>query len=74
MHLTETRGLPVEEVRACLLQDYVASGARARPMCLAQERLPLGGHVVNPNATDATIATAQKLRGRQDRHGSNLNG
>ena len=74
MHLTETRSLPVEEVRTCLLQDYVASGARARPMCLAQERLPLGGHVANLNIADANVATAQKLRGRQDRHGSNLNG
>jgi hypothetical protein len=73
-HLTEIRGMAVDEVRAILLQDYVASGARARPMCLAQERLPLGGHVVNSKSAEANFAPAQKLRGRQDRHGSNWNG
>ncbi len=34
-HLTQSRGLPEEQVRAALLADYQASGARARPRCLA---------------------------------------
>lgn len=34
-HLTEARGLNADEVRAALLADYRASGARGRPRCLA---------------------------------------
>ena len=33
-HLAELRGLDEKEVRAALLADYVASGARGRPQCL----------------------------------------
>ncbi len=44
-HLTDVRGLPAQEVRAALLADYRASGARGRPQCLAEllsaERLAL---------------------------------
>jgi len=34
-HLTEVRGLAVDGVRSALLADYLASGARGRPLCLA---------------------------------------
>ena len=34
-HLVEVRGLPVDAVRAALLTDYQASGARGKPQCLA---------------------------------------
>ena len=68
LYLTEILGLPVETARASLLQDYVASGARARPNCLAHERLPLGGDISNAKPADAVVVSAQKLRGRQDRH------
>ncbi len=58
-YLIQARGLTVEWVRSVLLQDYLASGARARPKCLANERLPLGG---DPGAG------LSALRERQDRH------
>ncbi len=35
LHLTAVRGLADEIVRAALLADYLASGARGRPHCLA---------------------------------------
>jgi radical SAM superfamily enzyme YgiQ (UPF0313 family) len=34
-HLSAVRGLGADAVRAALLADYLASGARARPRCLA---------------------------------------
>ena len=34
-HLTQARGLDADAVRAALLADYRASGARGRPQCLA---------------------------------------
>ncbi|MES2942556.1 MAG: DUF4080 domain-containing protein [Pseudomonadota bacterium] len=44
-HLTAVRGLSGDEVRAALVADYRASGARGRPACLAEllgaERLAL---------------------------------
>ena len=44
-HLTAVRGLAEYEVRAALMADYRASGARGRPQCLAEllgaERLAL---------------------------------
>ncbi len=36
-HLTVVRQLPAQAVRAALLADYLASGARAKPHCLAAE-------------------------------------
>lgn len=59
-HLTLTRGLAAGEVRAALMADYRASGARGRPQCLAEllsaERLALP-------------AVSGKLRAeRQSRH------
>ncbi|MGA8784968.1 MAG: B12-binding domain-containing radical SAM protein, partial [Polaromonas sp.] len=59
-HLTAVRGLADEEVRAALMADYRASGARGRPQCLAD--LLSAERVVLP-------AGAGKLRAeRQGRH------
>ena len=68
-YLTVVREMDSSAVRASLLQDYLASGARARPKCLAHERLPLGGEPTNQNLHEQSGSTAHKLRGRQDRHG-----
>lgn len=58
----------IEMVRQLLLSDYVGSGARARPLCLAKENLPLGGDRQS-KGTHKDVSQASKLRGRQDRHG-----
>lgn len=59
-HLTAVRGLADEEVRAALMADYRASGARGRPQCLAD--LLSAERVALP-------AGAGKLRAeRQGRH------
>lgn len=63
-YLTVTRALDVEWVRRLLLQDYVASGARARPLCLANENLPLGGRAF----VEIKDAARSGLRDRQNRH------
>jgi radical SAM superfamily enzyme YgiQ (UPF0313 family) len=62
-YLTVSRVLNVAQVRSLLLQDYVSSGARSRPLCLANENLPLGGR-------DAKLEDAAQtgLRVRQNRH------
>ena len=59
-YLTVSRLFEETQVRQFLLKDYLASGARGRPMCLAHENLPLGG--------DSLSAVKQNLRDRQDRH------
>ena len=69
-YLTVVRKMPSESVRHSLLHDYLASGARARPKCLANERLPLGGAQTNQNLHEVSGVMAPKLRGRQDRHGA----
>jgi tRNA A37 methylthiotransferase MiaB len=69
-YLTDVQGRSPESVRAVLLQDYLASGARARPKCLAHERLPLGGTAMGHVPSDISVGTAHALRGRQDRHAS----
>jgi hypothetical protein len=59
-YLTASRLLDESLIRKSLLKDYLASGARGRPMCLAHENLPLGGY---------RLGSDQKnLRERQDRH------
>jgi len=62
-YLTVSRALNAAQVRSLLLQDYVSSGARSRPLCLANENLPLGGR-------DAKLedAAPSGLRVRQNRH------
>jgi len=59
-YLTVSRLFEETQVRQSLLKDYLASGARGRPVCLAHENLPLGGDSLN--------AMKQNLRERQDRH------
>jgi radical SAM superfamily enzyme YgiQ (UPF0313 family) len=59
-HLTAVRGLAGDDVRAALLLDYRASGARGRPQCL--------GDLLNAGRT-ALPAGADKPRSeRQTRH------
>ena len=59
-YLTVSRLLDESLARNSLLKDYLASGARGRPMCLAHENLPLGG--------DRLVSGQHNLRERQDRH------
>lgn len=57
-HLTRVRALHAQDVRAALLADYRASGARARPHCLAG--LLGGAHKLPP--------PEKRLTERQSRH------
>ncbi|WP_341909660.1 DUF4080 domain-containing protein [Polaromonas sp. YR568] len=59
-HLTAVRGLPAEDVRAALLADYVASGARARPACLAA--------LLDANRATAPLVAGDTRTERQARH------
>jgi hypothetical protein len=59
-YLTVSRLFEETQVRQSLLKDYLASGARGRPICLAHENLPLGGERLG--------SSQQNLRERQDRH------
>lgn len=68
--LTQVRGLSSDHVRPFLLQDYLASGARARPQCLAKESLRLGGDTPNQTHSSNAIKQRPSLRERQDRHGA----
>ncbi|MCX7262190.1 MAG: DUF4080 domain-containing protein, partial [Burkholderiales bacterium] len=40
VYLTQSRSLDENLIRGTLLKDYLASGARGRPKCLAHENLP----------------------------------
>lgn len=71
-YLSLVEGLPQNDVRTSLLQDYLASGARSRPKCLAQEQLPLGGHSFSVDSANSAVSSSLKLRGRQDRHGASI--
>ena len=64
--LTQVRGLDAELVRPVLLDDYLASGARARPQCLAQERLLLGGDKSEPVHPGG--GELHSFKNRQNRH------
>jgi radical SAM superfamily enzyme YgiQ (UPF0313 family) len=59
-HLTSVRALAVEDVRAALLADYQASGARGRPHCLAD--------LASPDASAQAAAQQSRRAGRQLRH------
>jgi hypothetical protein len=59
-YLSTQRGLPVDEVRAALLGDYVASGARAMPQCLRA--------VLPRQQAPAQRDPSRTLAQRQDRH------
>ncbi len=58
-YLTQVTGLDVEETRQRLLADYLASGARANPSCLA-------GHLKGRDNPSSSVAKA--LTQRQARH------
>ena len=70
-HLTHERGLPSELVRALVLEDYVASGSRARPRCLSHALLRQLGGRDSQDAKEVFKAKRRSLRERQDRHGEN---
>ena len=59
-HLTGVRGLNDDAVRAALLADYRASGARGRPQCLAAL---LAGAQPTPSAAGGKVRAE-----RQGRH------
>ena len=60
-HLVDVRGCNRESVKAVLLADYTASGARGRPLCLA---VNFGAQVVEGK----TLKTPRQLAQRQARH------
>lgn len=68
-YLTVVRRMDENSTRQSLLKDYLSSGARGRPHCLAKEALPLGGDKVNLGRTDGENGMKQNLRVRQERHG-----
>ena len=68
-HLTHTCGFAEKQVRDSLLVDYLASGARGRPNCLAKARLPRRGYLAKLGKTEVPARLVQPLRERQDRHG-----
>ncbi len=59
-HLTLVRGVSADEVRAALLADYLAGGARARPKCLAE--------LLDAKPSALPMATAKHRAERQSRH------
>jgi len=59
--------MDAEKVRQILLADYLESGARLRPICLAQEDLPLSGDRLS--AKEGRKLKTSSLKARQDRHG-----
>lgn len=65
-YLTMDRGLLADQVRSLLLEDYLDSGARARPRCLAQERLLLGGD--RQDTLKLTGLEKSSFKNRQQRH------
>ncbi|MDO9198772.1 B12-binding domain-containing radical SAM protein [Rhodoferax sp.] len=59
-HLTAVRGLNDDEVRSALLADYRASGARGRPLCLAD--------LLSAERTALPAGAAKPRSERQSRH------
>ena len=59
-HLTQARGLSRDAVRAALLADYRASGARGRPQCLAE--------LAGPHAGAPAAGQENQRAERQQRH------
>jgi hypothetical protein len=64
--LTIERGLTADQVKPLLLEDYLASGARARPKCLAQEKLLLGGD--RQDHLKLSDVEKNSFKNRQQRH------
>ena len=67
-YLSEKRGLSKELALERVLQDYLASGAHARPQCLAQAQLPMGGSRKARAKLASEKLEGRSLRERQDRH------
>lgn len=65
-YLTMDRCLLADQVRSLLLEDYLDSGARARPKCLAQERLLLGGD--RQDTLKLSAEAKSSFKNRQQRH------
>jgi radical SAM superfamily enzyme YgiQ (UPF0313 family) len=65
--LTINKSMDAEKVRQILLRDYLESGARLRPICLAQEDLPLSGDRLS--AKEGRNLKTSSLKARQERHG-----
>ena len=65
--LTINKSMDAEKVRQILLADYLESGARLRPICLAQEDLPLSGDRLS--AKEGRNLKTSSLKARQERHG-----
>jgi len=61
-HLTTVRALAADTVRAALLLDYRASGARGRPHCLAE--------LLGAERQSASAGASQRGAQRQSRHAS----
>jgi radical SAM superfamily enzyme YgiQ (UPF0313 family) len=61
-HLTSQRALNPDAVRQALLADYQASGARARPKCLAE--------LLDTSRTALPLAASKHRAERQGRHAS----
>lgn len=59
-HLTAVRGLAADTVRAALLLDYRASGARGRPQCLAD--------LLSAERQTVSAGAGQRGAQRQSRH------
>ena len=64
-HLTAELGLVAPAVRSALLADYLASGARARPACLAD--------LLTVARTPELVGAARPRAERQGRHVNQLN-
>ena len=65
-YLTTVRGLAGDEVRAALLADYRASGARGRPQCLAE--LLMGERIASPGVSGKPRSERQSRHVNQQAH------
>ena len=65
-HLTTVRGLAGDEVRAALLADYRASGARGRPQCLAE--LLMSERIAAPGVSGKPRSERQSRHVNQQAH------
>ncbi len=66
-HLVQVRALPAEPVTQALLADYLASGARGKPRCLAQ---PLAAREAGRGRSPSAGAVQASRAARQARHAS----
>ena len=66
-HLVQVRALPAEPVMQALLADYLASGARGKPRCLAE---PLAAREAGRGRSLSAGAVQASRAARQARHAS----